>query len=91
MAIFFAQAVSSFLSTTTIHAVVGKSTFVAVSVAAINDAVKWCVIAGVVSDAVSGSYLAIVAAVVGGAVGNAVAMEVRKQCRLDALLQRQVY
>lgn len=69
-----AQAVSSYLSTATLHAAIANSTTRYVATAAISDAVKLTVYTSVAVLAVKGSWLGIVAAVAGGVVGNAVAL-----------------
>lgn len=72
-----AQAVSSYLSTATLHAAIGPSAGRFVVTAAISDTVKLSVYASVAVLAVRGSWWGIAAAVVGGAIGNAIAHSVR--------------
>lgn len=68
-----AQALSSFLSTATLHAAIGKSWIRFVTTAAISDTVKLTVYASVAVMAFRGSWYGIIAAVLGGAMGNALA------------------
>lgn len=73
-----AQALSSYLSTATLHAAIGPSVSRFVTTAAISDTVKLAVYTSVAVLAVRGSWWGIVAAVAGGAIGNAVAHKTRK-------------
>jgi hypothetical protein len=74
-----AQAVSSFLSTATLHAAIGRSTWRFVTVAALSDAVKLTIYASVAVLAMKGTWLGIVAAVVGGVIGNTAASMNRRR------------
>ena len=73
-----AQAVSSYLSTVTLHAAVANSAVRFVATAALSDTVKLTVYSSVAVLAVRGSWWGIAAAVAGAAVGNAVAHRTRK-------------
>jgi hypothetical protein len=73
-----AQAVSSYLSTATLHAAIGNSAVRFVATAALSDAVKLTVYTSVAVLAVRGSWWGIAAAVAGGAIGNAVAHLTRR-------------
>lgn len=73
-----AQAVSSYLSTATLHAAIGKSTPRFIATAAVSDTVKLSVYTSVAVLAFRGSLLGIAAAVVGGVIGNAVAHMTRR-------------
>ena len=77
LALFAAQAISSYLSTATLHAAIGASTTRFVATAALSDSVKLAVYTSVAVLAVRGSWLGIVAAVVGGAAGNLLAHRTR--------------
>ena len=68
-----AQAISSYLSTATLHAALRASAARFVCVAAVSDAVKLTVYASVAVMAVRGSLWGVAAAVAGGAIGNFVA------------------
>lgn len=68
-----AQAISSYLSTATLHAAIGNSATRFVATAALSDTVKLTVYTSVAMLAVRGSWWGIGAAVAGGAIGNAVA------------------
>lgn len=76
--IFVAQLSSSLLSTLTLYAAIGASGPRYVATAAVSDAVKLGVIAGVSVQAVAGNWYGIAAAVAGGCVGNAIAYAARK-------------
>jgi len=73
-----AQAISSYLSTVTLHAAIGSSARRFVATAALSDTVKLTVYTSVAVLAVRGSWWGIGAAVAGGAIGNAVAHLTRR-------------
>jgi hypothetical protein len=74
-----AQAVSSYLSTATLHAAIGNSALRFVVTAAVSDSVKLAVYTSVAVLAVRGSWLGIAAAVAGGVIGNAIAHTTRRK------------
>lgn len=78
LALLVAQAVSSYLSTATLHAAIGNSARRFVATAALSDTVKLSVYTSVAVMAVRGSWLGIAAAVVGGVIGNAIAHRTRR-------------
>lgn len=73
VAVAAAQALSSYLSTATLHAAIGRSAVRFVATAAVSDTVKLTIYASVAVMAVRGQWTGIAAAVMGGVVGNAVA------------------
>lgn len=73
LALMAAQALSSYLSTATLHAAIGKSAARFVATAALSDIVKLTVYTSVAVMAVRGSWWGIIAAVAGGVVGNSIA------------------
>ena len=74
--LIIAQAVSSYLSTATLHAAIGKSGPRFVITAAISDTVKLTIYASVAVMAVRGSWCGIAAVVAGGAIGNTIAYRI---------------
>lgn len=77
LALIAAQAVSSFLSTATLHAAIGNSLTRFVATAAISDAVKLSIYVCAALMASKGSWHGVAAAVAGGVIGNALAHHVR--------------
>jgi len=68
-----AQAISSYLSVSVLHAAIKSPMLRFVTTAAVSDLVKLSVYSSVAIIAVKGSWSGVIAAVVGGVVGNALA------------------
>lgn len=77
--IFLAQLAYSLMSTLKLYAAINDTAITYAGLAAISNAFKLSVLAGVSVEAVAGNYVALVSAVFGGMVGNIIAHHLRKR------------
>ena len=77
--IFLAQLAYSLMSTLKLYAAIDDTAITYAGLAAISDAFKLSVLAGVSVEVVAGNWVALGSAVIGGMVGNVIAYQLRKK------------